>query len=148
MTSFSPAPSRRAAVFGLLAAALTAGLSGRGWVHLRRLRSPYAAETYRRARALLVAAHAGSYESAASIGRHYLRSMPEERNIDTLLALIDRTLADDGLATCDSDAGSTTRAIARSIRNDFADGRIVSVQGWMLSRTEARIGALAALARA
>jgi hypothetical protein len=44
---------------------------------------------------------------------------------------------------------SSAQALARSIRersrNDFRDGRVVSVDGWMLSLTETRVYALAAL---
>jgi hypothetical protein len=46
---------------------------------------------------------------------------------------------------------SSARALARSImersRNDFRDGRVVSVDGWMLSLTETRVYALAALSQ-
>jgi hypothetical protein len=37
------------------------------------------------------------------------------------------------------------QAIGARIRRDFAEGVVVTVDGWMLSRTEARLCALAAL---
>lgn len=59
-------------------------------------------------------------------------------------ALIRCILADPG-----GDEAMTTRTLARAIRarsrDDFRDGRIVTVDGWMLSLTEARVYALTAL---
>jgi hypothetical protein len=37
------------------------------------------------------------------------------------------------------------RAVARSVQDDFAHGRVARVQGWVLARTEARLAALVAL---
>ncbi len=48
------------------------------------------------------------------------------------------------------DAGKTSaavlqRAVRKRSRDDFRDGRIVTVEGWMLSRTETRVYALSSL---
>lgn len=77
--------------------------------------------------------------SAQAIGAAYLRTIdgaevPSER--------MRRAILGDGPT---ADAAELKRAIAVQIRRDFAEGAIVMVDGWMLSRTEARLCGLAAL---
>jgi hypothetical protein len=84
-------------------------------------------------------------ESAAAIGQEYLLGSPGEASLDFLV----RTIA--------SALGGTPNQVARIARrelraryqsrqrSDFAEGHMVSVQGWFLSQTEARLCALVAL---
>jgi murein L,D-transpeptidase YcbB/YkuD len=72
---------------------------------------------------------------AQAIGTAVLRAGSAEPSVQALLQALQRQ--QDGPI----DAGS----IRAQIRDDFAQGRIVDVEGWMLSATEARLCALAAL---
>ena len=84
-------------------------------------------------------------ESARAIGLEYLRIVPTEANARELTQLICSSWEqhDDQIARAD------TRKIKRKLlcqqREDFEKGRIVNLQGWILSETEARLCALAAL---
>jgi hypothetical protein len=71
--------------------------------------------------------------------------VPEERNINVLLALIQNELSDTKSPMQDRNIDDIHGVIAQSIENDFAYGRICCVKGWILSRTEARIAGLAAM---
>lgn len=81
--------------------------------------------------------------SAAAVGRAYLRLAPLEANKQRLLRLI----CSSGPAWQTADPGRLRDLIARQQAEDFRQGRVVSVQGWTLSKTEARLCALAALSR-
>jgi hypothetical protein len=77
--------------------------------------------------------------SARAIGRAYLRQAPEEADAARLLALIHP-------GDCAAlSASELRRAVAARQRADFAAGRTVLLDGWVLSRTEARLCALAAV---
>lgn len=83
--------------------------------------------------------------SAAAVGRAYLRAHPEEAEPDRLVRELSAGIRCQG---CDPDRAERTRlraAIAARIRADFAASRVVQVDGWVLSRTEARLYGLAAL---
>lgn len=67
--------------------------------------------------------------SARTIGAAYLRAYPDA-------ALTARSWPVASLARAD---------VAARVSNDFANGRVVMVEGWMLSQTEARLCALAQL---
>jgi hypothetical protein len=67
--------------------------------------------------------------SARAIGAAYLRAHP----------------ADTATLALQLPAGLTRRELQFVIRDDFAHERIVTVDGWMLSVTEARLCALAHL---
>jgi hypothetical protein len=85
---------------------------------------------------------------AAELGRRYLRSAAQEGSVSRLVSAIAGT--DEGdrpgrerLASLD---GVTLRTeVAARIRADFASRRLVRLDGWVLSVTEARLTALAAL---
>ena len=83
--------------------------------------------------------------SAAAIGRAYLRLTPEEAATPLLAALVAANTASPARLLAARD-GELRRILAAAQREDFRAGRTVSVRGWMLSRTEARLCALAALA--
>ena len=82
--------------------------------------------------------------SARAVGRAYLAAVPEEASVQALVGrLIGETSAVSApLPLADREA---LRAAMRSrIRRDFAEGRVVTVDGWFLSQTEARLCALTA----
>ena len=90
-----------------------------------------------RARARAVCALFGDPGSAARVGRAYLDSVPSERDLDRLLALLDPPQAA-GLEALRAWAAS-------SVSRDFERGDAVDVGGWQLARTEARLCALCEL---
>ena len=84
-------------------------------------------------------------QSAELIGREYLRLRPNES---------DKTLLIDLIRACELGRFSTSGRIdTKELRNflaikqreDFEQRRIVNIRGWILSETEARLCALAAL---
>lgn len=80
--------------------------------------------------------------SAVIIGREYVRLAPNEREPTILLALI---VSSCGEGLFDSDCERTRESLRLQTRRDFEEGRVVEMHGWMLSITEARLCALAAL---
>ena len=86
--------------------------------------------------------------SAAVVGRAYLAGHPAEADRSWLA---ERLGADLRCQDCDparSDAARLRTGVARQLRADFAQSRVVRVDGWVLSVTEARLCALAALTAA
>ena len=81
---------------------------------------------------------------AAGIGKACLRALPVH---ETSRQPVTRAILADLAMTGPYPVSPRTvaRAIRQRSRDDFASGRIVSVDGWMLSLTEARVYALAAL---
>ena len=77
-----------------------------------------------------------NWRSAAIVGRVYLQEHPEEAEVETLLARLD---------AAHLPPAERAPLIERRIRADFLAGRVVSTDGWILARTEARLCALAAL---
>ncbi len=77
---------------------------------------------------------------ASSIGRTYLQCVPEEANFEFIRS---QTLAIHPAGM--PNAEQVGRMLQDRIRSDFATGETVEVDGWILSRTEARLCALAAL---
>ena len=68
-------------------------------------------------------------------GRAYLVAMPEEADLQALLAQVPRM----------NDGDSWSRAIALKIDDDFVKRDIVYLDGWLFSRTEARLCAISCL---
>lgn len=70
------------------------------------------------------------------LGRRYRSMMPEEKSREALLSALrsepDSTPTEEG-------------QFKEQIRDDFASGRVVTLDGWVLSRTEARQCALFSL---
>jgi len=87
-------------------------------------------------------------QSAHRIGRLYLRQAPSEDDAPALVHLIVASLSVPLDALHRLDDGAMRELIERRVRQDFADGRTASVDGWVLSVTEARLCAVAALAGA
>jgi hypothetical protein len=87
---------------------------------------------------------AGGGWSAGVIGKAYLATAPDEADKAMLVALLCP-----GAPSCYPellalDEPAFRSWIARRHRADFEEGRTVCVDGWILSRTEARLCALAA----
>ena len=92
--------------------------------------------------------------SARVIGRTYLQRYPQEADIRVLLK---KVVADASDASSNNPSDSTDRlrragdgelmdVLQRRIRQDFVEEKVVKLQGWILSATEARLCALRALA--
>ena len=82
--------------------------------------------------------------SARAIGSVYLATHSEEADAHKLVELVIRGDGDPLVAGCTSDTGLRAWLHRRQAR-DFATGRVVNLDGWLLSATEVRICALAAL---
>jgi len=97
-------------------------------------------------------------QSARMIGRTYLQRYPQEGNIQVLLEKVVAEASgipsDSSFNTPPSSADRLRRAgdrelmdvLQRRIRQDFVEEKVVKLQGWILSATEARLCALRALA--
>jgi hypothetical protein len=84
-------------------------------------------------------------DSARAIGSIYLAARPEEADTHKLVKLVIRG-ADDVPLVVHHTSDTALRAWFRERQaRDFATGRIVNLDGWLLSATEVRICALAAL---
>lgn len=83
--------------------------------------------------------------SARLVGLAYLRLAPEETNREVLCIKLLRalTLTDRTLRT--ADIAGLRRRVSSVVRRDFQQEQIVELDGWIISRTEARLCALAAL---
>ncbi len=85
-------------------------------------------------------------QSAARLGQAYLRTYPQHRQCHTLIRAIEQVLTAQGSVVPPSaDAPETAAALQQLVRNEYAQGEVVPVAGWILSQTEARLYALAAL---
>lgn len=88
----------------------------------------------------------GDRQSAARIGRVYLDAHPEYQQCHRLVADIDKALKrQDASFSLTADAEQTGSALQSLVRKEFARGEVVSVAGWVLSKTEARLYALTAM---
>jgi len=81
-------------------------------------------------------------DSARAVGREYLRIAPVEADTMKLTELI---CAGRQERYAELSQVNVRRMLLHQPREDFDKGRIVNVQGWILSETEARLCALAAL---
>ena len=84
--------------------------------------------------------------SAQRLGQAYLNAYPRYRRCDLLIADIEGALQK-LQADTSSTAGAmpVSAALQRLVRAEYAGDQVVSVSGWIVSRTEARLYALAAL---
>jgi hypothetical protein len=79
-------------------------------------------------------------ESVVRVGEAYRAAYPDEDD----QSLLERELPDlDGARGAELDA--RLRLLDERVRQDFADGDVVLVDGWLLSRTEARAAALVSI---
>lgn len=84
-------------------------------------------------------------KSATVIGLEYLRRTPMEADARQLTNLICARWQGRYDDIAHADTARIKERLLRQQREDFEKGRIVNVQGWILSETEARLCALAAL---
>jgi hypothetical protein len=82
-------------------------------------------------------------ESAGIVGLEYLRVVPRETDRWELTKLICSGWNNDQLAKAGPE--KIKALLLQQQREDFEKGRIVKVQGWILSETEARLCALTVL---
>ena len=83
-------------------------------------------------------------ESARVIGRRYLELSPSEARPERLMALICRC-EENHTRLARADAGQLRTLLQDQQRADFTHGRTTTVDGWILSETEVRLCALAAI---
>jgi hypothetical protein len=76
------------------------------------------------------------YETISAIGDRYLSTNQKEKKERTLVKLLEQT---------DLKEGSIAQSLEQQIMNDFENGSMVMVDGWMLSLTETRQCALYAV---
>lgn len=90
---------------------------------------------------------AGEPQATRALGRAYLAAHPDEQNGARLrTALLDAlaaTLGDRQPATLTP--GEALAALRRLVRRDYLEAQVVLVDGWLLSRSEARLYALMAI---
>lgn len=79
-------------------------------------------------------------EGTAAIGRRYLALYPQEADADHLTAALFDT-AKPSPTTADA----LRSELSRQRQQDFRNGQVVVVDGWLLARSEARVCALSAL---
>jgi hypothetical protein len=79
-------------------------------------------------------------ESARRIGKAYLAVKPEEADLERLIALLCPRREDRQCPPREQ-----LRRLLAVRHDDFCDGRIVRLQGWIIPATEARLCALVAL---
>ncbi len=76
-------------------------------------------------------------DTASDIGRKYLSQFPEENNKRKLVRLLGENLT--------SGNNDASTALSELIAKDFQEDRMVTIDGWVLARTEARQCALFSL---
>jgi hypothetical protein len=79
-------------------------------------------------------------DGVPSIGRAYLRLAPAENDVRLLSDLIFSDIRSDLL-----DGVDVRHAVTGRVQEDFREGRVVRLRGWLVSLTEARLCALVAL---
>lgn len=84
-------------------------------------------------------------ESAARVGIQYLAQHPQDADAGKILDEFLSVAPDVREALQLGPAHSVHRALFLQYQDDYTCGRTVSIDGWILSATEARICALAAL---
>ena len=83
-------------------------------------------------------------ESARVIGQRYLELTPSEADPERLMALICHTEEDRARLT-HADTEQLRKILLDQQRMDFARGRTIMLDGWVLSETEVRLCAVAAI---
>ena len=86
-------------------------------------------------------------ESARLIGAAYLAATPQEADVMTLIKFLCPDLNGSGLNARLQipPRARLRRQLAAQRRDDFSEGRIVRLKGWIVANTEARLCALVAL---
>lgn len=89
-----------------------------------------------------------SPESAAVVGDAYLARFPEHSSRAALVAELERCVGRAGRGVAALSDAELRRRLREAVRSDYACGRTVSLQGWVVSRSEARLCALHAAPKA
>jgi hypothetical protein len=84
-----------------------------------------------------------SLESAKIVGNEYLKTYPDRFDKERFLAQLCTDCQQDGFSAQNVDR--IRDWLQARQQQDFTDGRIIQLQGWMLSETEVNLCALAAL---
>ncbi len=84
-------------------------------------------------------------ESARVVGLEYLRRMPMERDVGLLVERILSYSPDHRTEFAKADIEKCRKILLLQIQKDFEQERVVHVEDWILSQTEARLCALATL---
>ena len=84
-------------------------------------------------------------ESARIIGLEYLRIVQHEADPEMLVDLISLGFSDGYKALHNADTAKLRELLRLRMQQDFEEGHIVKLQGWIVSVTEARLCALVAL---
>ena len=84
-------------------------------------------------------------ESAKIVGLEYLRSVPAEAKVAFLVDLICSVDRAKHAELAQADKHKLKELLVLRQRQDFEHERVINVRGWILSETECRLCALAAL---
>jgi hypothetical protein len=84
-------------------------------------------------------------ESARAVGQAYLDRVPRETSAAQLVDHLAAELPAGNQTLREASDSDLRSLLAASIRSDFENDRVVDVNGWVLSPTEARLYALATL---
>jgi hypothetical protein len=84
-------------------------------------------------------------DGARAVGREYLEISPDEPDADAVLERLAGARRREWEALAASDPERLVQALRHQHRDDFAHERVVAIRGWVLSETEARLCAMAAL---
>jgi hypothetical protein len=84
--------------------------------------------------------------AAARLGRIYLAAHPEYQTADSLLSDIEQSLFHyDAEAARQGDSDRVAKAIKGLVSSEYKRDDVVSLSGWIVSATEARLYGLAAM---
>jgi hypothetical protein len=83
--------------------------------------------------------------SAAAVGRAYLAGHPGDAGVDHLVTQLGEALRRWDCEPDRADRMTLRAAMSRLVKEDFARSRVVKVDGWVLSLSEARLCGLVAL---
>lgn len=89
--------------------------------------------------------HFKNRESFVAVGQRYLRGAPEEMRLDLLVKRLLPTVAERKTHRSYESDISFYETLQIQIKDDFRNKRMVNVDGWRLSVTEARFCGLIAL---
>jgi hypothetical protein len=81
-------------------------------------------------------------DSAIVVGREYLRRHPDERDLERVRSALSAVLGGPFEALAPT---VLRQRVRHRVHQDFAENQVTLVDGWILSVTEARLCALAAL---
>lgn len=109
------------------------------------LSSPVTVESFTSALASRMVSIFNNELSAKVVGAEYLRLSQSDADLEHMLDSICRTCGHDTQALMDKDDQQLRDVLVARQRQDFSEGQTVRVQGWVLSKTEARLCALTTL---